>query len=55
VARQKVKQEQIWLGLIEAPKAKVKVSNLMRVLGTEATADPLYVLERLYACDYRNQ
>eukprot|EP00906_Rhabdomonas_costata_P004229 RCo006293 len=40
VAREKVKQEQIRLGLIEAPKAKVKVSNLMRVLGTEATADP---------------
>lgn len=27
-------------GLLEAPKPKVKISNLMRVLGEQATLDP---------------
>lgn len=27
-------------GLMEPPKPKVKISNLMRVLGNEAVADP---------------
>lgn len=27
-------------GLLEPPKAKVKMSNLMKVLGSEATQDP---------------
>lgn len=27
-------------GLLEAPKPKVKISNLMRVLGAESAADP---------------
>lgn len=40
VAREKEKQENIKLGLLEPPKPKVKVSNLMRVLGTEAAQDP---------------
>lgn len=37
------KTEKIRLGLVEAPAPKVKISNLMRVLGTEAVADPTKV------------
>jgi U4/U6 small nuclear ribonucleoprotein PRP3 len=40
VAREEEKQELIRQGLLEPPKPKVKISNLMRVLGSEATADP---------------
>ncbi|KAL4423323.1 hypothetical protein ABPG77_006118 [Micractinium sp. CCAP 211/92] len=40
IAREKEKQELIRQGLLEPPKPKVKISNLMRVLGAEATADP---------------
>ena len=36
-------QDLIRQGLLEAPKAKVKLSNMMRVLGNEATADPTAV------------
>jgi len=36
----KEKQEKIRLGLEPAPQAKVRISNLMRVLGTEAVQDP---------------
>ena len=36
-AREQEKQELIAQGLLEPPKPKVKISNLMRVLGTEAT------------------
>lgn len=36
----KDEQEKIRLGLIPAPEPKVKLSNLMRVLGTEAVQDP---------------
>ncbi len=39
-AREAEKQELIRQGLLEPPKPKVKISNLMRVLGSEATADP---------------
>eukprot|EP00775_Hariotina_reticulata_P001133 gene1133-1471_t len=39
-AREKEKQELIRQGLLEPPKPKVKISNLMRVLGEEATLDP---------------
>lgn len=39
-AREEEKQELIRQGLLEPPKPKVKISNLMRVLGAEATADP---------------
>lgn len=42
-AREKEKQELIRQGLLEPPKPKVKISNLMRVLGAEATADPTAV------------
>lgn len=41
--RQKEKQEKILLGLEPPPKPKVKISNLMRVLGTEATQDPTMI------------
>lgn len=40
LAREKDKQEMIRLGVLEPPKAKVKMSNLMKVLGSEATQDP---------------
>lgn len=36
----KEKQENIRLGLEAAPQAKVRISNLMRVLGNEAIQDP---------------
>eukprot|EP00049_Salpingoeca_infusionum_P014325 m.267693 g.267693 ORF g.267693 m.267693 type:complete len:558 (+) comp15645_c0_seq6:2013-3686(+) len=39
-AEHEEKQEKIRLGLIEPPAPKVKISNLMRVLGTEAVQDP---------------
>ncbi|CAL8464003.1 g3538 [Coccomyxa elongata] len=38
--REKDRQEMIRQGLMEPPKPKVKISNLMRVLGNEAVADP---------------
>ncbi|XP_024008256.1 protein RDM16 isoform X2 [Eutrema salsugineum] len=40
LAKEKEKQEMIRQGLLEPPKAKVKMSNLMKVLGAEATQDP---------------
>ncbi|KAK3034454.1 hypothetical protein RJ639_034691 [Escallonia herrerae] len=40
LAREKDRQEMIKQGLIEPPKPKVKMSNLMKVLGSEATQDP---------------
>ncbi|KAL6776099.1 PRP3 [Auxenochlorella protothecoides x Auxenochlorella symbiontica] len=39
-AREKEKQELIRQGLLEPPPPKVKISNLSRVLGEEAAADP---------------
>ena len=41
--REREKQEQIILGIMEPPKPKVRLANLMRVLGTEATADPTQI------------
>lgn len=38
-----VMQDLIRQGLLEPPKPKVKLSNMMRVLGSEATADPTAV------------
>lgn len=60
--REKEKQELIRQGLLEPPKPKVKISNLMRVLGETATADPTAVeaevrrqmAERSAAHDDRN-
>ncbi|EPS66353.1 hypothetical protein M569_08424, partial [Genlisea aurea] len=40
MAREKERQEMIRLGVLEPPKPKVKMSNLMRVLGSEAAQDP---------------
>lgn len=40
LAREKEKQELIKQGLLEPPKPKVKLSNLHRVLGEQAAADP---------------
>lgn len=40
---QKEQTEKIRLGLIKAPEPKVKLSNLMRVLGSEAVQDPTKV------------
>eukprot|EP01018_Ginkgo_biloba_P038063 Gb_36855 [translate_table: standard] len=40
LAKEKDRQEMIRQGLIEPPKPKVKMSNLMKVLGSEATQDP---------------
>ncbi|XP_013111775.2 U4/U6 small nuclear ribonucleoprotein Prp3 [Stomoxys calcitrans] len=36
----KEEQEKIRLGLTQAPEPKLRISNLMRVLGTEAVQDP---------------
>lgn len=41
----KEEQEKIRLGLIPPPEPKVKISNLMRVLGTEAVQDPTKIEE----------
>ena len=40
LARERERQEMIRQGLIEPPKPKVKMSNVMKVLGSEATQDP---------------
>ncbi|CAI5465672.1 unnamed protein product [Closterium sp. Yama58-4] len=40
VAREKERQEMVRQGLLEPPKPKVKMSNLMRVMAAEATQDP---------------
>ena len=44
--REQEKQEMIRQGLLEPPKPKVKISNLMRVLTDEATADPTAIEKR---------
>eukprot|EP00937_MAST-01D_sp_MAST-1D-sp2_P003648 g3648.t1 len=38
--REREKQDKIALGLMPAPEPKVKISNMMRVLGEQAVADP---------------
>ncbi|KAK9808286.1 hypothetical protein WJX73_007656 [Symbiochloris irregularis] len=61
--REKEKQELVRQGLLEAPPPKVKLSNMMRVLGTEAVADPTALeaqvrsamLERQQAHEDRNE
>ncbi|XP_061372229.1 protein RDM16 isoform X2 [Gastrolobium bilobum] len=40
IAKEKERQEMIRQGVLEPPKSKVKISNLMKVLGSEATQDP---------------
>jgi len=59
----KENRERVLLGLEPPPKPKVKISNLMRVLGSEATIDPTQVekevkkqmAEREQDHDSRNQ
>ena len=48
-AREQEKQDMIRQGLLEPPPPKVKISNLMRVLGAEATADPTAIEQRVRA------
>ncbi|KAE9589266.1 putative U4/U6 small nuclear ribonucleoprotein Prp3 [Lupinus albus] len=43
LAKEKDRQEMIRQGVIEPPKPKVKISNIMKVLGSEATQDPTRV------------
>jgi U4/U6 small nuclear ribonucleoprotein PRP3 len=43
LAREKERQEMLRQGLLEPPPPKVRIANLMRVLGAEATADPTAV------------
>eukprot|EP00191_Tetraselmis_sp_GSL018_P014468 CAMPEP_0177583822 /NCGR_PEP_ID=MMETSP0419_2-20121207/3541_1 /TAXON_ID=582737 /ORGANISM="Tetraselmis sp., Strain GSL018" /LENGTH=568 /DNA_ID=CAMNT_0019073267 /DNA_START=670 /DNA_END=2378 /DNA_ORIENTATION=- len=47
--REMEKQELIRQGLLEPAKPKVKISNLMRVLGSEATADPTVIEKEVRA------
>ncbi|KAJ9465418.1 U4/U5/U6 small nuclear ribonucleoprotein prp3 [Diplonema papillatum] len=46
VAREKKKQEMIALGLKEPPPPKVRLANMMKVLGKEAVQDPT-IVERM--------
>ena len=46
-AREQERQDMIRQGLLEPPPPKVKISNLMRVLGAEATADPTAIEQRV--------
>ena len=48
-AREKEKQEMIRQGLLEPPKPKVKLSNLVRVLGADATKDPTKIEKEVRA------
>ena len=45
--REKEKQDKVALGLMPPPKDKVKLSNMMRVLQSEAIADPSAVEKRV--------
>ncbi|GAB4836521.1 Protein rdm16 [Ancistrocladus abbreviatus] len=49
LAREKERQEMIRQGLLEPPKPKVKMSNLMKVLGSEATQAPTKYEEEIRA------
>ncbi|MCI74710.1 U4/U6 small nuclear ribonucleoprotein Prp3-like, partial [Trifolium medium] len=40
IAKQKERHEMIRQGVIELPKPKFKMNNVMKVPGTEATQDP---------------
>eukprot|EP01063_Lacrimia_lanifica_P021971 TRINITY_DN29682_c0_g1_i1.p1 TRINITY_DN29682_c0_g1~~TRINITY_DN29682_c0_g1_i1.p1 ORF type:complete len:488 (+),score=205.74 TRINITY_DN29682_c0_g1_i1:122-1585(+) len=43
VTREKEKQEQIALGLMQPPPPKVRISNMMKVMGKEAIQDPTLI------------
>jgi U4/U6 small nuclear ribonucleoprotein PRP3 len=49
VAREKERQEMLRQGLLEPPKPKVRIANLMRVLGEQATADPTAIEKEVRA------
>ena len=49
VAREQEKQEMIRQGLLEPPKPKVKISNLMRVLTDSAVRDPTAIEKEVRA------
>ncbi|KAL5711091.1 hypothetical protein ACHQM5_021583 [Ranunculus cassubicifolius] len=56
IAKEKDRQEMIRQGLIEPPKSKVRISNLMKVLGSEATQDPTRIeMEIRAAAEEREQ
>ena len=48
---EKEKQEKIRLGLMDPPAPKVKIANLMRVLGMEAVQDPTKVCFIWLCCE----
>ena len=55
-AREKEKQESIKQGLLAPPKPKVKISNLMSVLGADTTQDPTKIEKEVRAqMDERQQ
>ena len=47
VAREQEKQEMIRQGVLEPPKPKVKISNMMRVLTEEAVLDPTMIEKKV--------
>ena len=47
IQEQKDKQEKIRLGLMEPEKPKVKISNMMRVYGQEASLDPTAIEKKV--------
>ena len=47
VAREQEKQEMIRQGVLEPPKPKLKISNMMRVLTEEAVLDPTMIEQRV--------
>ncbi|TKY50617.1 U4/U6 small nuclear ribonucleoprotein Prp3 [Spatholobus suberectus] len=49
IAKEKDRQEMIRQGVIEPPKPKVKISNLMKVLGSEATQDPTRLEKEIHS------
>ena len=49
LAREKERQEMLRQGLLEPPKPKVRIANLMRVLGEQATADPTAIEKEVRA------
>eukprot|EP01064_Diplonema_japonicum_P000849 TRINITY_DN10581_c0_g1_i2.p1 TRINITY_DN10581_c0_g1~~TRINITY_DN10581_c0_g1_i2.p1 ORF type:complete len:504 (+),score=137.71 TRINITY_DN10581_c0_g1_i2:41-1513(+) len=63
VEREKDKQEQIAMGLLAPPPPKVKISNIMKVMGKEAVQDPTTIerfvrtqmAERMGRHEARNQ
>jgi U4/U6 small nuclear ribonucleoprotein PRP3 len=53
LAKEKGRQEMIRQGLLEPPKPKVKMSNLMKVLGSVAVQDPTRLELEIRNCCHR--